>query len=61
MHSYTIREMNHTHSSGFRLRPSDYNVFQKYYFYLKDHLDNNRVVVDESGNVVQTVDYYPTL
>ncbi|NDV79994.1 hypothetical protein D0T57_13625 [Dysgonomonas sp. 511] len=31
----------------------------KYYFYLTDHLGNNRVVVDEDGNVVQQNDYYP--
>ncbi|NDV79991.1 RHS repeat-associated core domain-containing protein [Dysgonomonas sp. 511] len=31
----------------------------KYYFYLTDHLGNNRVVVDEEGNIVQQNDYYP--
>ena len=30
----------------------------KYYYYLKDHLGNNRVVMDASGQVVQTTDYY---
>lgn len=31
----------------------------KYYFYLTDHLGNNRVVADEEGNIVQTTHYYP--
>jgi RHS repeat-associated protein len=30
-----------------------------YYFYIKDHQGNNRLVVDESGKVVQKTDYYP--
>ncbi len=30
-----------------------------YYFYLTDHLGNNRVVVDASGNIKQTNHYYP--
>lgn len=29
------------------------------YFYYKDHLGNNREVVDESGNTYQSTDYYP--
>ena len=31
----------------------------KYYFYLTDHLGNNRVMADEEGNIVQTTHYYP--
>ncbi len=30
-----------------------------YYFYLTDHLGNNRVVADVSGNIKQTNHYYP--
>ena len=30
-----------------------------YYFYLKDRLGNNRVVIDRSGNVKQVTNYYP--
>ena len=30
-----------------------------YYFYLQDHLGNNRMVVDASGNIKQTNHYYP--
>lgn len=29
------------------------------YFYYKDHLGNNREVVDESGDTYQSTDYYP--
>lgn len=32
---------------------------KKYYFYIKDHLGNNRVVADASGSVVQRNNYYP--
>jgi RHS repeat-associated protein len=31
----------------------------KYYFYVRDHLGNNRVVADQNSNVVQSTDYYP--
>ena len=31
----------------------------EYYFYLKDHLGNNRVVAKQDGSVIQTSDYYP--
>jgi len=30
-----------------------------YYFYIKDHLGNNRMVVNESGQLIQQTDYYP--
>jgi len=30
-----------------------------YYFYQKDHLGNNRMVVDGLGQIVQKTDYYP--
>lgn len=32
---------------------------QKYYFYVQDHLGNNRLVVDQDGGVVQKTHYYP--
>lgn len=31
----------------------------EYYFYIQDHLGNNRVVAKQNGTVVQTNDYYP--
>ena len=31
----------------------------KYYFYLRDHLGNNRVVADASGSAIQVTHYYP--
>lgn len=31
----------------------------KYHYYLKDHQGNNRVVVDQNGNVEETNHYYP--
>lgn len=31
----------------------------KYYFYIKDHLGNNRIVADANGTVVQSTQYYP--
>ncbi|GHV43012.1 hypothetical protein FACS1894180_0860 [Bacteroidia bacterium] len=31
----------------------------EYFFYIKDHLGNNRIVVNESGHIVQSTDYYP--
>jgi RHS repeat-associated protein len=30
-----------------------------HYYYLKDHLGSNRVVLDASGNIVQSTEYYP--
>ena len=30
-----------------------------YHYYLKDHLGNNRVVINQSGTVEQTNHYYP--
>lgn len=32
---------------------------KKYYFYLTDHLGNNRVVADQSGIAIQKTHYYP--
>jgi RHS repeat-associated protein len=31
----------------------------KYYFYIRDHLGNNRLVADQTGNVEQSTQYYP--
>jgi RHS repeat-associated protein len=31
-----------------------------YYFYLRDHLGNHRIVMDASGTVVQVNNYYPS-
>ena len=31
----------------------------KYYFYIKDHLGNNRIVANSSGGVEQSNEYYP--
>lgn len=31
----------------------------EYYFYLKDHLGNNRVVANQDGTVIQANEYYP--
>ena len=31
----------------------------EYYFYIQDHLGNNRVVAKQDGSVAQTNDYYP--
>jgi len=35
------------------------NLDKKYYFYVKDHLGNNRVVTDKGGTAVQSNQYYP--
>lgn len=32
---------------------------KKYYFYVHDHLGNNRIVADTKSNVVQSTEYYP--
>jgi RHS repeat-associated protein len=37
----------------------DMNGTPTYHYYLKDHLGNNRMVVNQSGTVVQQTDYYP--
>jgi RHS repeat-associated protein len=31
----------------------------KYYFYIRDHLGNNRIVTDLNSNIVQSTQYYP--
>ena len=38
----------------------DDDDFLSYYYYLRDHLGNNRVVLDASGNIMQVNDYYAT-
>ena len=35
------------------------NDDKKFYFYIKDHLGNNRIVADASGTVAQSNQYYP--
>lgn len=35
------------------------NTDKKFYFYIKDHLGNNRIVADASGTVIQSNQYYP--
>ncbi|PXV59420.1 RHS repeat-associated protein [Dysgonomonas alginatilytica] len=35
------------------------NLKNTYYFYIKDHLGNNRIVADASGKSVQSNQYYP--
>jgi RHS repeat-associated protein len=41
------------------LTDNGYIENEKYYFYIKDHLGNNRIVADQSANVIQTTEYYP--
>jgi RHS repeat-associated protein len=36
----------------------DYSA-NKYYFYVRDHLGNNRVVTDQTATAVQSTQYYP--
>ena len=43
---------------GYALYNKDNNL--SFYYYLKDHLGNNRVVVSEYGEIEQVNDYYPT-
>lgn len=43
---------------GYALYDKDNNL--SFYYYLKDHLGNNRVVVREYGEIEQVNDYYPT-
>ncbi|QIK54263.1 RHS repeat-associated core domain-containing protein [Dysgonomonas sp. HDW5B] len=35
------------------------NEDKKFYFYISDHLGNNRIVADASGTVIQSNQYYP--
>ncbi|GHV43024.1 hypothetical protein FACS1894180_0900 [Bacteroidia bacterium] len=41
------------------LTDNGYIQDDEYFFYIKDHLGNNRIVVNESGHIVQSTDYYP--
>jgi RHS repeat-associated protein len=34
-------------------------VENKYYFYIQDHLGNNRVVTDQRSTIIQSTQYYP--
>jgi RHS repeat-associated protein len=34
-------------------------VGNKYYFYIQDHLGNNRVVTDQRSTIIQNTQYYP--
>lgn len=43
---------------GYALYNKDNNL--SFYYYLKDHLGSNRVVVSEYGEIEQVNDYYPT-
>ena len=42
------------------LLPEGYYQNGAYYYYLKDHLGSNRVVVQNNGSVVETSSYYPS-
>ncbi len=42
------------------LLPEGYWQKGSYYYYLKDHLGSNRVVINGSGTVVETSSYYPS-
>ncbi|MDR1091342.1 MAG: hypothetical protein LBL79_09725 [Prevotella sp.] len=37
----------------------DYYESENYYFYITDHLGNNRIVTDAAASVVQSTQYYP--
>lgn len=42
------------------LLPEGYYKNGTYYYYLKDHLGNNRVTINSSGSVVEKSHYYPS-
>jgi len=42
------------------LLPEGYYQGGVYYYYLKDHLGNNRVVINSSGSVIEKSHYYPS-
>ena len=42
------------------LLPEGYYQGGVYYYYLKDHLGSNRVVINSSGTVVESSSYYPS-
>ncbi|MBO9570640.1 MAG: hypothetical protein J7497_00275 [Chitinophagaceae bacterium] len=50
--------LQHVATEEGRLRPSGTTVFIADYF-LKDHLGNTRVVVQEDGTVLEETSYYP--
>ncbi|KAA6302468.1 MAG: tRNA nuclease WapA [Candidatus Ordinivivax streblomastigis] len=41
------------------LTENGYYADGKYYFYIRDHLGNNRIVADQTATVVQSTQYYP--
>jgi RHS repeat-associated protein len=41
------------------LADGGYNEGGNYYFYITDHLGNNRIVADAAASVVQSTQYYP--
>ncbi|GHU74858.1 hypothetical protein FACS189413_19570 [Bacteroidia bacterium] len=41
------------------LTDNGYYADGKYYSYIQDHLGNNRIVMDQDGNRVQSTEYYP--
>ena len=45
--------------NGYIERNKDTGAYHRYY-YLKDHLGNNRIVMNSSGAVVQLTNYYPS-
>jgi hypothetical protein len=42
------------------LLPEGYWQSGTYYYYLQDHLGNNRIVIDQAGNIIEKSHYYPS-